>query len=435
MPVPELTYASLSDWPALRDRLAGRAGEENKVEDKVVAILEDVRKRGDEALVDYTRRFDCPDFQASSLLVEESEMAHALRFVPGEDMDLIREAAENIRAFHQRQADKSWWMGADKGSLLGQMNTAVDRVGLYVPGGQGGETPLISTILMNVIPARVAGVGEIVMATPPTRQGGLNPYLLATAKLLGVDRVLRLGSAWAVAALAFGTETVPACDVIAGPGNIFVATAKRLLVGKVGIDMVAGPSEILVLADSSARPDWIAADMLSQAEHDPLAAAWLATQDKDLAGAVKEELAAQLDQLPRSGIAARSLADWGAVILAPDMDACLELSNLMAPEHLELAVEDPWSLMPRVRHAGAIFLGHHSPEPVGDYFAGPNHVLPTLGNARFSQALSVADFAKNSSVIATTREYVREHGPKIARLARLEGLEAHARSVEIRYKK
>lgn len=287
---------------------------------------------------------------------------------------------------------------------------------------------------MNAVPAQVAGVESIAVISPPRKDGTLNPYILATAALLGLDEVYLGGSAWAIGALAYGTQTIAPCDVIAGPGNIFVATAKAQLIGQVGIDMVAGPSEIAILADDSANPAWLAADMLSQAEHDPLAASILVTPDAELAAKVKEELTTQCAALPRGEIAAKSLESWGAVVIVPDMDAGVEFINLLAAEHLELALADPWAKLGAIRHAGAIFMGHNSPEPVGDYFAGPNHVLPTLRTVRFSSALSVQNFCKKSSVIAASPSYVAEHGDKIARLARLEGLEAHARSVECRNK-
>jgi histidinol dehydrogenase len=285
---------------------------------------------------------------------------------------------------------------------------------------------------MNAAPARVAGVAEIIAASPPMPDGRLNPYLLATAKLLGVDEIVRAGSAWAIAAMAYGTESVRAVDVVAGPGNIFVATAKRLLTGRVGLDMIAGPSEITILADETANPEYAAADMLSQAEHDPLASAVLVTWHPPLADAVEAALQRQLETLPRGEIAAKSLTDWGALVTCPDLETAISAVNAIAPEHLEVLVADPWSIPGKIRHAGAIFLGENSPEPVGDYFAGPNHVLPTMGAARFSSALSVSDFCKKSSVIAASREFARLHGAKIARLARLEGLEAHARSMEKR---
>jgi histidinol dehydrogenase len=305
-------------------------------------------------------------------------------------------------------------------------------VGLYVPGGRGGETPLLSSLLMNAIPAQVAGVREIAVVSPPRGDGALSPYILAAAHLLDISEIYRVGGAWAIGALSRGTASIPRVDVIAGPGNIWVTTAKRLVQGRVGIDMIAGPSEILIVADASANPAWVAADMLSQAEHDELASAICITADADFAGAVLRELEIQCNALPRALIARKALENWGAMVLAPDMDVAMNLCNRIAPEHLEVLVKDPWELLPRIRHAGAVFMGPHSPEAAGDYFAGPNHVLPTLGTARFTSALSVQTFCKRTSIIATSPAFAREHADSIARLARLEGLEGHARSAEAR---
>ena len=434
MPCRELTYASREDWDAIAELMEQRRDPDAKVDAIVRDILENVKTRGDEALAEYTRKFDCESFEPAMLRVPESAIREALEAIPAEDAAILEEAIGRIREFHLNQKEKSWWTTGEDGTVLGQMVRAVDRVGLYVPGGQGGETPLISSLIMNAVPAQVAGVKSIAVTSPPRKDGTLNPYILATAALLGLDEIYLTGSAWAIAALAFGTETIAPCDVLAGPGNIFVATAKSQLIGKVGIDMVAGPSEIAILADDSANPAWLAADMLSQAEHDPLAASILVTPDTDLAARVQAELDDQCSALPRCQIAGSSLEKWGAVITVPDLETGAELINLLAPEHLELAVDDPWTLLGSIRHAGAIFMGHNSPEPVGDYFAGPNHVLPTLRTVRFSSALSVQNFCKKSSVIAASPAYVAKHGSKIARLARLEGLEAHARSVECRFK-
>lgn len=427
-----MPYAGVQDWPALVERLAGRDAPGENMDATVRNILDDVRSRGDEALADYGRRFDCETLTPEALLVSEAETQAAFDSIPAEDRAILSEAADNIRSFHEHQNENSWWTTRSDGTVLGQMVTPVDRVGLYVPGGQGGQTPLISSLLMNAIPAQVAGVNDIQVISPPRPDGSLNPHLLATAALLGITRVIRAGSAWGIAALAYGTQSVDPVDVIAGPGNIFVTTAKRLLMGTVGIDMIAGPSEITVVADSSANPAWLAADMLSQAEHDPLASALLCTTDEALGQAVITELDKQLADLPRAKEARASLENWGAVLVCPDLDAALDCVNRLAPEHLELAVADPWALLGKVRNAGAIFMGHTAPEPVGDYFAGPNHVLPTLTTARFSSALSVQTFLKKSSVIATSPSFVAANADKIARLARLEGLEAHARSVESR---
>ena len=432
MPCRTLFLRSVDDWKELQALLAGRDDPGDTVEPAVREILDTVRAGGDAALADYTRRFDCPDFDAARIRVGEDEMAAALEQVSPDDRAIIAEAAANIRSFHEAQKERSWFTTRPDGSVLGQMVTPVDRAGLYVPGGQGGNTPLISSLLMNAIPAQVAGVPEIAVISPPRKDGTLNPYILAAAHHLGITEVHRAGSAWAIAALAFGTETVRPVDVIAGPGNIWVTTAKRLLIGRVGIDMIAGPSEILILADHTARADWVAADMLSQAEHDPLASSICITDSPALVDALKLELAAQCETLPRADIARKALAEWGAIVVVPDMATGVDITNKVAPEHLEVLTKDPWSLLGTIRHAGAVFLGGWSPEPVGDYFAGPNHVLPTMGTARFSSALSVQTFCKRSSVISATAAFTRGHAASIARLARLEGLEAHARSAESR---
>jgi len=432
MPCPLFACHGLTNFDVLRDRLAHRDNPDSVMDERVKEIIARVAEEGDKALADFTRRFDCPEFTEAVIAVPLEEIKAARAAIPDADFAIIAEAAANIREFHERQKENSWFTTRPDGTILGQMVRPVDSAGLYVPGGKGGETPLISSLLMNAIPAQVAGVSRLAVTSPPRRDGSLNPYILAAADLLGVTEVYRLGSAWAIAALALGTKTIAPVDVVAGPGNIFVATAKRLLSGKVGIDMIAGPSEILVIADESANPDHLAADMLSQAEHDPLAAAILATPSEDLAKRTAEAVAVQTAALPRDDIARKSLADYGAIVTVASLDEAVELSNRIAPEHLELAVRDPFELLPRIRNAGAVFMGHMSPEPVGDYFAGPNHVLPTMGTARFSSALSVDTFCKKTSVIAASKSYIEAHGAKIARLARLEGLEAHARSVESR---
>ncbi len=434
MPCKTITYSSKADWASIDGWLAARKDPDTNVDGIVRDILADVRKNGDSAIARYTVQFDCENFQSSNIRVPAEAIRAAVEALPADDLAILKESIANIRKFHENQKEKSWWTTAEDGTILGQMVRPVDRVGLYVPGGQGGETPLISSLIMNAVPAQVAEVPEIAVISPPRKDGTLNPYILATAALLGLSEVHLAGSAWAIAALAYGTKTIAACDVIAGPGNIFVATAKAQLIGQVGIDMFAGPSEIAILADDSANASWLAADMLSQAEHDPLAASILVTTSHKLGVAVCKELKSQTAALPRSEIARKSLEDWGAVITVPDLNIGAELINLLAPEHLELALDDAWSMLGKIRHAGAIFMGHHSPEPVGDYFAGPNHVLPTLRTVRFSSALSVETFVKKSSVIATSPDYVHENADKIARLARLEGLEAHARSVECRKK-
>lgn len=434
MPCRDISYSGKEDWGKVKEWLSGRVNPDSKVDSIVKEILSRVKQEGNKALVDYTRKFDCPDFTHDMLRVSVDHLRMAYTEVKTNDLEIIEEAIRNIKNYHRKQVEESWWTTGEDGTILGQLVRPVDRVGLYVPGGQGGETPLISSMIMNAVPAQVAGVKEIAVISPPRKDGTLNPYILATAQELGISEIYAGGSAWAIGALAYGTETIAPCDVIAGPGNIFVATAKGQLVGEVGIDMIAGPSEVAILADEHADPAWVAADLLSQAEHDPLAASILITWDKELGPKVKEELKKQADLLPRGEIALKSLEDWGAIVTVPDRNTGIEFVNNMAPEHLELAYEDPWSSLGLIKHAGAIFMGHFTPEPVGDYFAGPNHVLPTVGTARFSSALSVETFTKKSSLIYTDQNYVNRHGGKIARLARLEGLEAHARSVETRLK-
>lgn len=431
MTCPLLSLPSETQWPELLRRLADRDNPDHTVEADVRAMLEAVRKDGDAAVLDYVRRFDCPAMRPP-LRVPAEALERAAAELPAESLDCIREAADNIRAFHEAQKDRSWFLTREDGTILGQKISPVERAGLYVPGGRGGDTPLISSLLMTAIPAQVAGVAEIAVVTPPRADGTLNPHILAAAHLLGIREIYRMGGAWAIAALAYGTESVAPVDVVAGPGNIWVTTAKRLVQGRVAIDMIAGPSEVLILADDSADPAWIAADMLSQAEHDALASAICITDKPELAHAVLAELDRQSEDLPRAEIVRKSLADWSAVVLVPDKDAAVALANRVAPEHLEVLMRDPWSVLPRIRHAGAAFLGPFSPEPLGDYFAGPNHVLPTLGTARFSSALSVQTFCKRTSVIAASPAFARSSADAVARLARMERLEAHARSMERR---
>jgi histidinol dehydrogenase len=344
-------------------------------------------------------------------------------------------AAGQIEAFHRRQRPNSWIDMPRPGTLLGQMVHPMDAAGVYVPGGKAGTTPLVSSVLMGAIPAKIAGVRRIVMVTPPTRDGSVSPYLLAAARRAGVDEVYKVGSAWAIAALAYGTATIPKVDVIVGPGNIYVTLAKKLMAGIVQIDMIAGPSEILVLADKTAEPAFVAADMLSQAEHDPRASAMLVTDSRDLAQEVTVALDEQLAQLARREIAEQSLKSFGAIFVVPDMTSAVNLANRIAPEHLELIIADPFARIGEIRHAGAVFVGPYTPEPVGDYVAGPNHVLPTAGTARFSSALSVDHFIKKTSLIHYAEEAFLKEAQAIMQLANIEGLGAHARSVAVRMNK
>lgn len=398
------------------------------VEKTVSKILANVQENGLSAILEYTKKFDAPNFSASQFCVPESELLYAANAISDEHKETILDAADNIRAFHQQQKENSWFTTREDGSILGQMARPVDRAGLYIPGGKGGMTPLISSLLMNVIPAQIAGVDEIAIISPPMSDGTVNRYILAAAHLLGVNEVYAVGSAWGIAALAYGAGNLKPVDVIAGPGNIFVTTAKRLLIGTVGIDMLAGPSEVLVIADETANPEWIAADMLSQAEHDSLASAVCLCTSEALAKKTQEALIVQCELLPRKDIALESLKAYGAIMYTPSLDVAIDIANGIAAEHLELLVRDPWAILPRIRHAGAVFMGHYSAEPLGDYYAGPNHVLPTMGTARFSSALGVATFMKKTSVIAASEAFAKKAADAVARLARLEGLEAHARS-------
>ena len=401
---------------------------EQDVEEVVDAIIADVRARGDAALRDYALRFD--GARLEELEVSAQEMDQALADADPYFLDTLRMAAANIEAFHRRQLRDSFVMTEQDGVILGQKYTPVERAGVYVPGGTAAYP---STVLMDVIPARVAGVPEIVMTTPAGRDGRVDPAILAAASVAGVTRIFKTGGAQAVAALAYGTESVPAVDKIVGPGNIYVATAKRKVYGKVGIDMIAGPSEILVLADGGCNPAWVAADLLSQAEHDKLASPVLVTDSEALALAVQAEVEAQLDALPRRDIARASVETGGKIILCGSLDQAVDVCNIIAPEHLELCVEDPFALLGRIKNAGSIFLGRNVPEALGDYFAGPNHTLPTSGTARFSSPLGVDDFVKRSSFIYYTREALGRVKDRIAGFAEAEGLHAHARSVTIRY--
>jgi len=394
----------------------------------VEAILADVRERGDAALCEYTERFDRLKLDATTLEVSTAEIEQALAAVDRETLATLQLAADRIATFHRRQKEETWLTDDEPDIRLGQMVTPLDRVGIYVPGGKAAYP---SSVLMNAVPAKVAGVGEIIMVVPMP-DGVVNPYVLAAAHIAGVDRIFKIGGAQAVAALAYGTASIPKVDKITGPGNIYVATAKRLVFGTVDIDMIAGPSEILVINDGSGEPAHIAADLLSQAEHDELAASILITTDEAFGRRVVDELESQLVLLSRAAIARQSINNYGAVIVARDLAEAAEFSNRIAPEHLELAVAEPFELLPQIRHAGAIFLGHNTPEAAGDYLAGPNHTLPTGGTARFFSPLGTDDFVKKSSLISFSKEGLERLGKSIVRIAELEGLEAHAKSVSIR---
>jgi len=415
--------AALRDRFSLGDRACRQA---------VTEILARVREQGDAALVEYTRKFDAPDMTVQGLRVSEAEFAEAESLVDDGFRQTLAFAADRIRKFHEREMEDSWITTRVDGTITGRMVRPVDSAGLYVPGGQGGSTPLVSSVLMNGIPAEIAGVDRRVMVTPPSREGKVSPALLMAAREVGIDEVYKLGSAWAIGALAFGTETVPRVDVIVGPGNQYVAEAKQQVMGRVRIDMLAGPSEVLILADDTATPAFVAADMLAQAEHDPQALALLITTSEELVRGTVDELERQVQKLSRRDIAQTALAERGLILLADSVAQAVELANEIAIEHLELQVADPWQWLPAIRHAGAIFLGSYTPEASGDYVAGPNHVLPTMGTARIASALGVETFLKKSSIISCSRQALLHDAEHIQRLAELEGLTAHGNSVAVR---
>ena len=398
------------------------------VAEPVRAIVQDVAQNGDAALRAYEKKFDRADL--ANLEVSPEEWDAAMAAVQPEFLQILQEAAANIRRYHEKQVRASYVVNEQPGVLLGQRILPIEKVGVYVPGGTAAYP---STVLMDTIPAKLAGCGQIVMVTPPAPDGSIRPAILAAARIAGVDRVFRLGGAQAIAALAYGTESVPRVDKIVGPGNAYVAEAKKQVFGRVAIDMVAGPSEILVVADSTCSPVFVAADLLSQAEHDRLATAVLVTDSAAFAQAVAGELERQIPLLPRAEIARASIDNNGKIIIARDMAEGVDIANEIAPEHLEVCVDDPFSLLNSIRNAGSIFLGKNVPEALGDYFAGPNHTLPTLGTARFSSPLSVDDFVKKSSFIYYTKEALGAVQERIVDFAEREGLSAHARSVSIRF--
>lgn len=400
----------------------------DEVEDIVADIINDVRANGDQALLDYCKKFDHADLD--SLEASQEEIDDAYNSIDPEFIQTLKMARDNIEAFHRQQVRKNFVINDKEGIVLGQKVTPIEKVGLYVPGGTASYA---SSVLMNAVPAKIAGVKEIVMTTPPNPDGSLPQAILAAAKVAGVTRIIKSGGAQVVAALAYGTETVPKVDKIVGPGNIFVATAKRRVYGIVDIDMIAGPSEILVIADGSCNPSYVAADLLSQAEHDKLATAVLITDSKVLAEKVQQELEVQIPQLLRSEIARASIDQNGKIIVADSIQQAVEISNRIAPEHLEICVDDPFAVLNSIQNAGSIFLGKNVPEALGDYFAGPNHTLPTSGTARFSSPLSVDDFVKKSSFIYYTKDALSQVQERVVDFATREGLTGHAKSVSIRF--
>lgn len=412
----------------LINKLKLRSGEiDKKVSLAVGEIIDNVRAKGDDAVLEYTVKFDgkAPE----QIEVSKQEIKDSISVCDEEFITALRNSAQNIKTFHKRQKQQSWLDAQENGVILGQRVRGLKRVGIYVPGGTAAYP---SSVLMNAIPAKIAGVEEIIMVTPPTKDGKANPNILAAAEIAGVDRVFLVGGAQAVAALAFGTQTIPRVDKIVGPGNIFVATAKKQLYGTVDIDMIAGPSEILIVADETANPVFIAADLLSQAEHDELASSILLTTCEQIAKDTVVELEKQLDKLSRKDIAKKSLEDFGAIIVCKNIDNAVDFANELAPEHLEMCVKNPLEYIGRIDNAGSVFLGDYSPEPLGDYYAGPNHVLPTSGTARFFSPLSVDSFVKKSSFIYYTKDALCSAGNDIINFAQTEGLDAHANSVRVR---
>ena len=417
-----------SNKKSLINELKGRSTEtEQEIILSVNNILSKVKKEGDKALFELTKTFDKVDLK--TLEVSASEIDECFNNVEEDFINALKEAKVNIEDYHNKQKANGFLMTKDNGVYLGQRVLPLERVGVYVPGGTAAYP---SSVLMNVIPAKVAGVDEIVMVTPPDKDGGINPYIGVAARIAGIDKIYKVGGAQAIGALAYGTETIGKVDKIVGPGNIFVATAKKLVFGEVDIDMIAGPSEILVIADEKSDPSFVAADLMSQAEHDKLASSVLITTSKELYEKVEIELERQVKTLEREGIIRTSLKDFGSAIICKTIEECIDISNAIAPEHLEIMVDEPMKYLGMVRNAGSVFLGRYCPEPIGDYFGGTNHVLPTSGTARFFSPLSVDSFIKKSSFIYYSKEAIMENGEKIITLANKEGLTAHANSVKVR---
>ncbi|OOM75139.1 histidinol dehydrogenase [Clostridium sp. BL-8] len=413
---------------SLISELKGRITEtEQDVILSVTSILSKVKKEGDKALFEFTKSFDKVDLK--NLKVSAKELDECFSKVDDDFLKALEEAKANIEEYHKKQKSNGFLLTKDKGVYLGQRVLPLEKVGVYVPGGTAAYP---SSVLMNVIPAKVAGVSEIIMVTPPDKDGGINPYIGVAAKVAGIDKIYKVGGAQAVGALAYGTESIEKVDKIVGPGNLFVATAKKLVFGEVDIDMIAGPSEILVIADEESDPSFVAADLMSQAEHDKLASAILVTTSKELYEKVEVELEKQVRTLEREDIIRTSLNDFGNAIICKDIEECIDISNAIAPEHLEIMVDDPMRYLGMVKNAGSVFLGRYCPEPIGDYFGGTNHVLPTSGTARFFSPLSVDSFIKKSSFIYYSKEAIKENGEKIITLANKEGLTAHANSVKVR---
>ena len=428
MRIVKLTNESKSN--ILENLLKRSPNSYGKFESAVADILANVKSRGDDALFEYTRNFDKADINPSNIVVTQEEIDEAYSLVDDKLLDVIRKALVNIRDYHEKQKQYSWFDSKPDGTILGQKVTALSRVGVYVPGGKAAYP---SSVLMNVMPAKVAGVEQIVMCTPPDKEGKVYPTTLVAAKEAGVDVIYKVGGAQAIAAMAYGTASVPKVDKIVGPGNIYVALAKKAVFGYVSIDSVAGPSEIMVIADETANPRLVAADLLSQAEHDEMASAILVTTSEELAKKVSAQIDEFLKELSRSEIISKSLENYGYILVADSIDEAIEVANDIASEHLEIVTKDPFNVMTKIKNAGAIFLGEYSSEPLGDYFAGPNHVLPTNGTAKFFSPLSVDDFIKKSSIISYSREALELIHNDIETFAKAEHLTAHANSIHVRF--
>lgn len=416
----------------LEDLLKRSPNQYYEYEKSVSQILDKVREEGDQALFSYTMQFDHAKIDKSTIRVTDEEIEEAYRLADPSLIQVIKKALGNIRSYHEKQMQRSWFDAQPDGTILGQKVTALQRVGVYVPGGKATYP---SSVLMNIVPARVAGVEEIIMVTPPGKDGKVTPNTLVAAKEAGADVIYKVGGAQAIGALAYGTETIPKVDKIVGPGNIYVALAKKAVYGHVSIDAIAGPSEILVIADETANPRYVAADLLSQAEHDELASAILVTTSMELAEKVSEEIDGFLKELSRAEIIRKSLDNYGYILVADTMEEAIETANEIASEHLEIQTKDPYDVMTKIRNAGAIFIGEYSSEPLGDYFAGPNHVLPTNGTAKFFSPLSVDDFIKKSSIIAYSRDALEKIHTEIETFAKAEYLTAHANSIHVRFEK
>lgn len=424
----DITNVTSKDERIINEKLNRTEADFDQIDASVKEIINAVKKSGDEALKKFTEKFD--GAQLTTLKVSQAEIDAAYESIDEEFLNVLQEAKQNIIDFHQAQLEKSWLNYKNDGIILGQKVTPLDRIGVYVPGGKAAYP---STVLMTVLPAVVAGVNEIALVSPPDKDGNVHPYVLAAAKIAGVQEIYKVGGAQAIAALAYGTETIRPVDKIVGPGNIYVARAKKYVFGTVDIDMIAGPSEVCIIADEKQDPVFVAADLLSQAEHDEMAASILVTNSTELAAAVQKEVENQLAQLERKDIARQSIDQYGQIFVVDTLDEAFKVANIIAPEHLELLVADPFANLSKVKHAGAIFLGPYAPEPLGDYFAGPNHTLPTSGTARFSSPLGTYDFLKRSSVIFYNQEELEKVKNQVVHFANEEGLGAHANSIQVRF--